>query len=87
MRAMCFRTELILYLFLFFRTVELCLGDGEFLSSIRAARVLRPLRAINRVPSKYAVFQWPLLKFPKFLFESEVCGVKWWQFYNKVVSH
>ncbi|XP_066933924.1 voltage-dependent T-type calcium channel subunit alpha-1H-like isoform X2 [Clytia hemisphaerica] len=32
-------------------TFELIYGDGEFLSSVRAVRVLRPLRAINRVPS------------------------------------
>lgn len=32
-------------------TFELAYGDGEFLSSVRAVRVLRPLRAINRVPS------------------------------------
>eukprot|EP00794_Sanderia_malayensis_P008795 gene8795-9735_t len=32
-------------------TFEYLYGDGEYLSSIRAARVLRPLRAINKVPS------------------------------------
>ena len=35
-----------------FSTFEYLYGDGEYLSSIRAARVLRPLRAINKVPSK-----------------------------------
>ena len=33
-------------------TLELALGAGEELSSVRAIRVLRPLRAINRVPSE-----------------------------------
>ena len=37
-----------------FSTFEQFQGDGEFLSSIRAVRVLRPLRAINRIPSEYS---------------------------------
>ena len=37
---------------LFCRTFELAYGEGEYLSAVRSIRGLRPLRAINRVPSK-----------------------------------
>ncbi|XP_046854598.1 voltage-dependent T-type calcium channel subunit alpha-1H-like [Xenia sp. Carnegie-2017] len=33
-------------------TFELAYGEGKYLSAVRSVRVLRPLRAINRVPSK-----------------------------------
>ena len=36
----------------YFRTFELLYNKGEYLSAVRAIRVLRPLRAINRVPSE-----------------------------------
>ena len=38
-------------IFLFSRSFELAYGEGEYLSAVRSIRVLRPLRAINRVPS------------------------------------
>ena len=44
--------------FLFcFRIVDISGPDGgDFLSIVRLSRVLRPLRAINRVPSKFFSF-------------------------------
>lgn len=45
----------------FFRTFELLYNQGEYLSAVRAIRVLRPLRAINRVPSKIFKTSYPAL--------------------------
>lgn len=43
--------------FYFFRALEYCLNvENMNLSAIRTIRVLRPLRAINRIPSKFAPF-------------------------------
>ena len=44
--------------FLFcFRVVDISGPDGgDFLSIVRLSRVLRPLRAINRVPSEFLSF-------------------------------
>ena len=42
---------------MFFSTLEYGLETENLsLSAIRTIRVLRPLRAINRIPSKYFVF-------------------------------
>lgn len=45
---------LIFITILYFRVVDIAGPDGgDFLSIVRLSRVLRPLRAINRVPSKF----------------------------------
>ena len=41
------------YLLIFFSFIEKAVQRGNYLTIIRAFRVLRPLRAINKVPSKY----------------------------------
>ena len=41
------------YSLIFFSFIEKAVQRGNYLTIIRAFRVLRPLRAINRVPSKY----------------------------------
>ena len=51
--------------------LEYCLDVEKLnLTAIRTVRVLRPLRAINRIPSKIrlyqCIFKFPLLKLPSF---------------------
>ena len=41
------------YSLIFFSFIEKAVQRGNYLTIIRAFRVLRPLRAINKVPSKY----------------------------------
>jgi hypothetical protein len=46
-------------LFVCFSALEYCLNvENMNLSAIRTIRVLRPLRAINRIPSKCSNFQY-----------------------------
>ena len=48
-----------LYFFTFYSALEYCLDVEKLnLSTIRTVRVLRPLRAINRIPSKYKLFKY-----------------------------
>jgi hypothetical protein len=47
----------VVCLFVCFSALEYCLNvENMNLSAIRTIRVLRPLRAINRIPSKFPTF-------------------------------
>ena len=46
-----------------------------------------PLRIIRNNYKQVLHAQWSLLEISQILFESEVCGVKWQHFHNKIVNN
>lgn len=46
---------------------------SDYLTIIRAFRVLRPLRAINKVPSKYGLLRWDFSR--KTVMAGSLCNV------------